>query len=96
MDLSIIIPVYNAAALIDRCLDSVFNQTTGYAYEVICVDDGSKDNSVALIEGRNNPNIRVVKQQNAGPAVLATGAWRWHEADTSRLLMRMTTGRTDI
>lgn len=66
MDLSIIIPVYNAAALIDRCLDSVFNQTTGYAYEVICVDDGSKDNSVALIEGRNNPNIRVVKQQNAG------------------------------
>ncbi|MCM1108573.1 MAG: glycosyltransferase [Clostridium sp.] len=68
MDLSIIIPVYNAAALIDRCLNSIFSQTTQYTYEVICVDDGSTDSSVELIEARKEPNIRLFKQQNAGPA----------------------------
>ncbi len=68
MDLSIIIPVYNAAALIGRCLDSIFNQTTRYTYEVICIDDGSTDNSVELIEARKEPNIRLFRQQNAGPA----------------------------
>lgn len=68
MDLSIIIPVYNAAALIDRCLNSIFNQTTQYTYEVICIDDGSTDNSVELIEARKESNIRLFKQQNAGPA----------------------------
>lgn len=69
MDLSIIIPVYNAAALIDRCLDSIFGQTTQYSYEVICVDDGSTDRSVELIKARKEPNIRLYRQQNAGPAM---------------------------
>lgn len=68
-DISIIIPVYNASLLINRCLDSIFNQTTQYSYEVICVDDGSSDNSVELIRARTNPNIRLHQQQNAGPAV---------------------------
>lgn len=69
MDLSIIIPVYNAAALIDRCLNSIFGQTTQYSYEVICVDDGSTDRSLELIEARKEPNIRIYRQQNAGPSV---------------------------
>lgn len=69
MDISIIIPVYNAAALIDRCLDSIFGQTTQYSYEVICVDDGSTDCSVELIKARKEPNIRLYRQQNAGPAM---------------------------
>ena len=69
MDLSIIIPVYNAAALIGRCLDSIFGQTTQYSYEVICVDDGSTDRSVELIEARKEANIRLYRQQNAGPAM---------------------------
>lgn len=68
MDLSVIIPVYNAAALLDRCLDSVFNQTTQYSFEVICVDDGSTDNSVELIKARKEKNIVLYQQQNAGPA----------------------------
>lgn len=69
MDLSVIIPVYNAVALIDRCLDSIFGQTTQYSYEVICVDDGSTDRSVELIEARKEPNIRIYRQQNAGPSI---------------------------
>lgn len=57
VDLSIVIPVYNASLLLNRCLDSVFNQETSYGFEVILVDDGSTDNSVELIKQRKEPNI---------------------------------------
>lgn len=69
MDLSIIIPVYNASILINRCLNSIFHQTTQYSYEVILVDDGSTDNSVELIKTRTESNIILYEQQNAGPSV---------------------------
>ena len=82
MDLSIIIPVYNASKLLNRCLDSIFSQKTHYSYEVILVDDGSSDNSVELIKARKEPNIVLFQQQNAGPSVarnkgveLATGTY---------------------
>lgn len=69
MDLSIIIPVYNKSKLINRCLDSIFNQSTLYSYEVILVDDGSTDDSVELIKARKESNIILYEQQNAGPSV---------------------------
>ncbi|MBS5527847.1 MAG: glycosyltransferase family 2 protein [Prevotella sp.] len=69
IDISIIIPVYNASSLLTRCIDSIFNQHTDYTYEVICVDDGSTDDSVELINARKEKNIRLFKQQNSGPAV---------------------------
>lgn len=68
MDLSVIIPVYNAGTLINRCLDSVFSQQGEYQIEVICVDDGSTDNSVELIKGRTEQHIVLLQQENAGPA----------------------------
>lgn len=68
MDLSIIIPVYNAIPLLNRCLDSIFNQATKYSYEVILVDDGSTDNSVEVIKERKEPNIILFQQQNTGPS----------------------------
>lgn len=69
MDLSIIIPVYNASLLINRCLDSISHQITQYTYEVILVDDGSTDNSVEIINARDEDNIILYQQQNAGPSV---------------------------
>ena len=54
-DLSIIVPVYNASKLINRCLDSIFNQSTQYQFEVILIDDGSTDNSIELIKARKVP-----------------------------------------
>jgi len=65
---SVIIPVYNAALLLDRCLDSVFSQHTKYTFEVILIDDGSTDNSVEIIKQRSEKNIVLIQQQNAGPA----------------------------
>ena len=73
IDISIIIPVYNATSLLTRCIDSIFNQHTDYTYEVICVDDGSTDDSVELINARKEKNIRLFKQQNSGPAVAQIG-----------------------
>lgn len=69
MDLSIIIPVYNASITLERCLNSIFCQTTQYSFEVILVDDGSTDNSMEIIKARKEENIILWQQQNAGPAV---------------------------
>lgn len=69
MDISIIIPVYNKSKLINRCLDSIFKQTTIHSYEVVLVDDGSTDDSVELIKARTEGNIILYEQQNAGPSV---------------------------
>ena len=68
IDLSVIIPVYNAVPLLERCLNSIFIQTTQYSYEVILVDDGSTDNSVEVIKARPERNIVLHQQSNAGPA----------------------------
>lgn len=70
VDISVIIPVYNAAELLDRCLDSVFGQVGDYNIEVILVDDGSTDNSVELIKRRPEQNrIKLYQQENSGPSV---------------------------
>lgn len=68
MELSIIIPVYNGAATIGRCLDSIFSQDLEEnQYEVICVDDCSPDpSSVSAIEnyeyqGIHPPNLILIK-----------------------------------
>lgn len=76
MDLSVLIPVYNAGTLIDRCMDSVFAQKGGYEVEVLCVDDGSTDNSVELIKSRKEFNIILLQQENSGPAKARNKALR--------------------
>ncbi|MDA8447102.1 glycosyltransferase family 2 protein [Paracidovorax valerianellae] len=68
---SVVMPIYNAEATLQRALDSIRNQTL-LPFEVICVDDGSRDGSVCVAE-RYDPAsafvLRVVKQpRNAGAA----------------------------
>lgn len=69
-DLSFIIPVYNCEQYIGYCLDTILNQETKYSYEVICVNDGSKDNSLKVLEEyqRKYPEIMVVVDQPNGGA----------------------------
>lgn len=68
-DISIIIPVYNASALIDRCLNSVFSQLGNHNLEIIIIDDGSTDDSVDLIKRREEQDmIRLFQQNNSGPS----------------------------
>lgn len=59
---SIIIPVYNVEKYIEKCLDSIFNQTLK-DFEVIVVNDGTKDKSIELIK---NYDIKIINQKNQG------------------------------
>lgn len=76
--ISIIIPVYNCQDYLKRCLNSVFSQDYGN-YEVICIDDGSTDNSAQIAK---EFGVRYYYQDNGGQAVarnkgieLAKGEW---------------------
>lgn len=59
---SIIIPVYNVEDYIGKCLDSVFNQTFN-DYEVIVVNDGTKDNSMEIVK---EYDVKIINQENMG------------------------------
>lgn len=69
MRFSIIIPVYNVEQYLRDCLDSVLAQTCP-DWEAICVNDGSTDKSLVILEeyAANDARIKVVTQANAGTA----------------------------
>lgn len=65
--ISVIIPVYNAETTLNKCVDSVLMQQ--YAdFEVILVDDGSKDRSLQICEeyARRNSRVTVIHKENGG------------------------------
>ena len=69
MKWSIIIPVYNVEQYLSKCLDSVLRQ--GWEeneYEVLLVNDGSKDRSLSICEqyAEKHNNFRIINQENAG------------------------------
>jgi len=63
---SVVIPTYNRAAFLRRAIDSVLDQE-GVAVECIVVDDGSSDDTPALVAGYGD-RVRLVRQPNRGPA----------------------------
>lgn len=76
-----VVPVYNAADVIERCLDSVLAQTLD-GVEVICVDDESSDDSLEILRRyeREHPGqVRVLTQTNQGQ-----GATRNRGMDVAR------------
>lgn len=63
--ISIIIPLYNKEQQIAHTLHTVFAQT--YTdYEIVIVDDGSKDRSAEIVASMNDHRIRLIHQENAG------------------------------
>lgn len=71
MKLSIVIPLYNKEKYIDRCLTSLLTQDVSpNEYEIIIVDDGSKDSSgpIAHSYAEKHANIQFFSQKNAGPS----------------------------
>lgn len=67
MKISVIVPVYNAEKYISRCIDSVLKQTYSN-WELLLVDDGSKDGSLAILNdyAQKDRRIKVFHQENAG------------------------------
>ncbi len=62
---SVIIPAFNAEKYIKQCLDTVLNQTLK-DIEVICVDDGSTDNTLSILKkySQSDDRVQVIKQKN--------------------------------
>ena len=66
---SVIVPVYNVEKFINRCVDSILSQTFK-DFELILINDGSKDKSLEIIEKyRVDKRVRIFTQKNQGPAV---------------------------
>ena len=72
---SVIVPVYNAAEFLPECLDSLIGQTLK-DIEIICVNDGSTDNSLEILNAyaQNDSRIKVLSQENSGRTVARNNA----------------------
>lgn len=67
IDLSIIVPAYNSSDYIEECISSVLKQKTSYNYELIVINDGSKDNTLEKINlFKKNKNLKIINQENKG------------------------------
>ena len=68
--ISVVVPVYNTEKYVEKCLDSICNQKLN-DLELIIVNDGSEDNSEAIIKkwiknNENKVNIKYLKKENGG------------------------------
>lgn len=79
---SIIIPVFNSGNLLYRCLDSAVNQTLK-EIEIICVDDGSSDNSLEILEeySKKDSRFKIIHQNNQGAGVARNNAMNKSEGE---------------
>src|SRR5579875_138818 len=75
-EISIVVPAYNAERYIGPTLDSVRAQTVA-AWEVVVVDDGSRDGTRQVAEqyAARDPRIRVIGQINSGVAAARNRGW---------------------
>ncbi len=65
--ISIIVPVYNVEKYLAQCLDSILNQTFK-DFECICVNDGSTDNSLKILQeyAQKDKRFKIITQENKG------------------------------
>lgn len=71
--IAVIVPAYNLGGYVARAVESVLAQSFG-DFELVVVDDGSKDETPQVLAGIRDPRMRVVRQENAGlPAARNTG-----------------------
>ena len=63
--ISIIVPFYNTEKYIERCLTSLVNQTVS-DIEIVCINDGSNDNSLEIVKTFANKDLRIkiLEQEN--------------------------------
>ncbi|MEI3337468.1 MAG: glycosyltransferase family 2 protein [Clostridium sp.] len=67
IDLSIIVPAYNSSDYIKECISSVLMQKTSYNYELIVINDGSKDDTLEKINlFKENKHLKIITQENKG------------------------------
>lgn len=85
--ISFILPMYNVEKFLDKCIQSLLRQNLARGtFEIILVNDGSKDNTLAIAQrwASEMPEVKVIDQKNGGQAVarnagirLAQGEYLW-------------------
>lgn len=63
---SVIVPIYNTEKYVVECLESIVNQTLK-EIEIICIDDGSTDNSIEIVKCYSN--IKIIHQKHSGLSI---------------------------
>lgn len=63
--ISVVMPLYNKAAYVERAISSVLMQGEA-VHEVVVVDDGSRDDGPAVVEAMREPKVRLIRQANGG------------------------------
>lgn len=66
IDLSIVIVSWNTKDILDQCLKSVFDETNGISYEIIVIDNASKDGSCEMVKEKYPDVILIENQDNVG------------------------------
>lgn len=61
--ISVCMPMYNASAYLHECIDSILCQTFA-DFELLVVDDGSEDGSIAVVESYTDPRIRLIRNKH--------------------------------
>lgn len=80
--ISVVIPVYNTSKYLAECLDSVLSQTLS-DIEIICVNDGSTDNSAEVLKQyeKKDSRIKVITQKNLGVVIARNNGIQQATAD---------------
>jgi len=75
ISVSVIVPVYNVAPYLARCLDSLVGQTLK-DIEIICIDDKSTDNSLEILQeyAKKDSRIKIIAQKHNGGVAAARNA----------------------
>lgn len=75
VDLTVIVPAYNAEAYIEQCVNSIIRQKTKYKFEIIIVDDGSTDATHEIIQQyKAVNNVKIITQKNGGHSAARNSA----------------------
>ncbi|MDD3411018.1 MAG: glycosyltransferase family A protein, partial [Eubacteriales bacterium] len=84
IDLSVLLPAYNCEAWVAGCVRSVLEQQTRFSFELIAVNDGSTDGTLAALQSVRDARLRVINRPNGGASAARNAAI---EAAGGRYLM---------
>lgn len=87
MKISIVMPIYNSEEFLADSMDSLLEQTLT-DFELICVNDGSTDRSLSILEAyaKKDPRIRIITQENAGAGAARNNGLRHATGDYLSIL----------